>query len=211
MVRNNRRNRRESTRTGRKKFGRHDTHRSASSDMTATRHDHVHMGVVGQRRAPGVQHAVMPMRAPRCFGIGCDRERGLGRRLEQQIIDRGLVLIGDIGDRRGQRIDDMKIRHRKQLGLALGEPSSGGRALALRAMPVAATVVGDDGVGAVLAARHMAAERRRTAALDRAHHLHLVEADVPGIGATPSHPVVAENIRDLQRWTRHGRRGYAAG
>jgi hypothetical protein len=27
---------------------------------------------------------------------------------------------------------------------------------------------------------------------------------VPGVGATPSEAVVAENIRDLQRWTRHG-------
>ena len=59
---------------------------------------------------------------------------------------------------------------------------------------------------AVLAARDMAAERRRAAALDRAHHLHLVEADVAGIGTAPRRPVVAEDIRDLQRWTGHGRR-----
>jgi hypothetical protein len=51
----------------------------------------------------------------------------------------------------------------------------------------------------------MAAERRRAATLDRRHHLHLVEVDVPGIGATPGEAVVAENIRDLQRWTGHGR------
>ena len=56
----------------------------------------------------------------------------------------------------------------------------------------------------------MPTERRRTAALDRTHHLHLVEADVPGIGSAPSEAMVAENIRDLQHWTRHGRR-YAAG
>src|SRR5258708_34797006 len=71
----------------------------------------------------------------------------------------------------------------------------------------AAAVVGDDGVGAVpvLAAPDMAAECRRAAALDRAHHLHLVEADVPGIGLPPRRPVVAEDIRDLQLWTGHGR------
>ena len=51
----------------------------------------------------------------------------------------------------------------------------------------------------------MTAERRRAAALDRTHHLHLVEADVPGIGLAPRRPVIAENIRDLQRWTGHGR------
>jgi hypothetical protein len=40
----------------------------------------------------------------------------------------------------------------------------------------------------------MAAERRGAAALDGRHHLHLVEADVPGIGTTPRRSVVAEDI-----------------
>ena len=63
-----------------------------------------------------------------------------------------------------------------------------------------AAVVGDDSVSAllVLAARHMPTEGRRAAALDRTHDLHLVEADVPGIGATPRRPMAAEYIRDLQ-------------
>jgi hypothetical protein len=51
----------------------------------------------------------------------------------------------------------------------------------------------------------MPAERHRAAALDRTHDLHLVEADVAGIGATPRRPMVAEDIRDLQRWTGHRR------
>ena len=58
----------------------------------------------------------------------------------------------------------------------------------------------------VLAARNMAAKRRRAAALDRRHDLHLAEADVAGVGFTPRRPVVAEDIRDLQRWTGHSRR-----
>jgi hypothetical protein len=72
--------------------------------------------------------------------------------------------------------------------------------------PVAAAIVGDDGVRAVLAARDMAAERRRAAALDGRHHLQLVEADVAGIGSAPRRSVVAEDIRNLQRWTGHDRR-----
>jgi hypothetical protein len=44
----------------------------------------------------------------------------------------------------------------------------------------------------------MAAELCRAAVLDRTHDLHLVEADVPGIGATPRRPMVAKYIRDLQ-------------
>ena len=78
-------------------------------------------------------------------------------------------------------------------------------------MPVTAAVVTDLDMTArrVLTTRDMAAERRRAAALDGTHDLHLIEADVPGIGSAPRRPVVAEDIRDLQRWTGHGR--YAVG
>src|SRR5271169_4945162 len=80
-------------------------------------------------------------------------------------------------------------------------------------MPVAAGVVRDLGMAArrVLAARDMSAERRRATALDRTHHLQLVEADMPAIGLTPSRTVIAENVRDLQSWSSHGRWRYAAG
>ena len=57
----------------------------------------------------------------------------------------------------------------------------------------------------VLAARDVAAERRRAAALDRRHHLQLAEAHMAGVGLTPCRTMVAEDIRDLQRRTRHGR------
>src|SRR5882757_7147648 len=79
-------------------------------------------------------------------------------------------------------------------------------------MPVAAGIVGDLGMAArrVLAARDMAAERRRTTALDRTHHLRLIEAHMPAVGFTPGRAVVAENVRDLQSWSSHGRRRYGA-
>ena len=49
----------------------------------------------------------------------------------------------------------------------------------------------------------MAAESRCPAALDGAHHLHLVETDTAAVGLTPSGTVIAEDIRDLQRWPGH--------
>jgi len=75
--------------------------------------------------------------------------------------------------------------------------------MALRAMPVAATVVGDDGMGAVFAARDVPAQSRRAAALDRAHHFHLGEAHVAAVGFTPSRAVVAEDVRDLKSKPSH--------
>src|SRR6516164_1085506 len=100
----------------------------------------------------------------------------------------------------------MKVRHRQQLGLALGQPFLRGRALTFGAMAVAAAVIGDERMRAVLAACDMAAERRRAAALDGRHHFELVETDVAGISASPRRPVVAEDIRDLQYWAGHRRR-----
>ena len=116
-----------------------------------------------------------------------------------------LVMSPDetIGDGRRQSEDDMEVADRQQLRLTLGEPLLCRCALAFWAVPVAAAIVGDDGVRAVLASRDVAAKRRGAAALDCAHHLHLVEADVPGIGSAPRRPVVAEDVRDLQHWTGH--------
>ena len=34
---------------------------------------------------------------------------------------------------------------------------------------------------------------------------------MPGVGLTPSRTVIAENVRDLQSWSSHGRRRYGAG
>jgi hypothetical protein len=56
------------------------------------------------------------------FGIGRDRENGLARCLEQQIVDHRFVLISEVSDRRRQREDDVEVGHRQELGLALGEP-----------------------------------------------------------------------------------------
>jgi hypothetical protein len=92
----------------------------------------------------------------------------------------------------------MEVADGQQLGPTLFEPLPCGRRLALGAMPVAAAVVRDDRVRAALAARDMPTECRRAAALDRTHDFHLVEADMPGIGATPRRSMVAEDIGDLQ-------------
>src|SRR5260370_7760066 len=79
-------------------------------------------------------------------------------------------------------------------------------------MPIAAGVVRDLGIAAsrVLAACDMPAERRGATALDRTHHLQLLEAHMPAVGLAPGRTVIAENVRDLQSWSSHGRRRYAA-
>ena len=132
----------------------------------AAGHDHMQMRMVSERRTPGVQHGGDADPGTKMLGIGGDRERGLGSRFEEEIVDHGFILIGDIGDRPRQREYDVEVTDRQQLGLTLDEPLLGGGALTLGAMPITTAVVGNDGVGAILAARDVAAERRRAAALD---------------------------------------------
>ena len=63
----------------------------------------------------------------------------------------------------------------------------------------------------VLTACEVAAERRRAAAFDGTHYLQLVEAHMAAVGVTPRGTVIAENVRDLQSRSNHGRRRYRAG
>ena len=152
-----------------------------------------------------MQHGGEADLSAKVFWLGGDGDQGLGGGFEQDVVDHCLVLVGDVGDRLRQGEDDVEIGNVQQLGLPCRQPVFRRRALALGAMAVAARVVGDLGVGAVRTCCHVAAERRRTTALDGRHDLELAEADVTGIGPTPSGPVGAEDIRDLQGWTGHER------
>src|SRR5262252_482219 len=162
---------------------------------------------------PRWQHGGEADASAEMFGIFGDREGRVGSRLEQEIVDHLLVLIGDIGDRCRQGVDDMEVRDRQQLCLALGQPLTRGCRLAPRAVSITATAVRDDGVAAllVLAARNIATERRRAAALDRTHDLQLLQADMATVGFTPSGTVVAENPRPPDLTEPCGRRYTALG
>ena len=72
------------------------------------------------------------------LGVGGDGDQGLGGGLQQNIVDHGLVLVGDVGDRSWQGEDDVEIGYRQQLGLACGQPVAVGGALAFRARAVSA-------------------------------------------------------------------------
>jgi len=64
-------------------------------------------------------------------------------------------------------------------------------------MPVAAGVVGDTTMAAILACLDMAAERRGPAELDRRHDAVFDAPDMAVVGTTISRTMAAENIRHL--------------
>ncbi len=100
----------------------------------------------------------------------------------------------------------MEVGDRQQLRFAAFEPGLGRPPLAFRATAVAARVVSDARVGAVLASLDMAAERGGSAHLDGAHDATLTEAQVPGIGEAPCVTVAAENVRHLKLCSQLSRR-----
>src|SRR5215831_4989772 len=161
------------------------------------------MWMMRHRRAPAVQYRGDAYAGAEMPGVRGDGEHRLCRSREQEAVDHRLVVVGDVADRRRQREDDMEIGHREQLGLARRHPCARRRALALGTVAVAAAIVGDHRMGAVLAACHMAAEGGGAAALDGAHHFELVEADAAAVGIAPCGPVAAEDVRDLQTWPGH--------
>src|SRR6266700_172164 len=122
-----------------------------------------------QGLAPGVEnhgHAELGAEMP---GVGRDGGERLRGRAEQDRIDRGLVLEGDVADRRRQREDDMEVRHRQQLSLPLREPLGPRQPLAFGTVTVAAGVVSDARCATIIALLDMAAERGRPAGRDGAH------------------------------------------
>ena len=105
---------------------------------------------------------------------------------------------GDVGDLGRDREDDVEVADWQQVGLALGEPRARRRTLALGAVPVAAAVVGDPPMPAVLTGLDVTAKRSGATMLDRRHDLELVQAQVPGMGDPVGRAGSAEDIGDLE-------------
>ena len=136
---------------------------------------------------------------PEMMGVGGDGEHGLGGHPEQQVVNHRLVMESDVGDLGGYGEDHVEVADRQQVCLACGEPFTRRCPLTLGTMAVAAAVVRDAAVAAVLAALDMAAERGRAAGLDRRHHFELGQAHVASIRRTPGWSMNAKDIGDLER------------
>ena len=101
--------------------------------------------------------------------------------------------------------DAMEVGDRQQLGLAGGQPLVARHPLALRAMPVAAGVVGAAHEAAIGTGLGVAAERCGPAQRDGAHHPPLDAAEMTIVGAPVGVAVAAEHVRHFQT----GRQGIA--
>jgi hypothetical protein len=99
----------------------------------------------------------------------------------------------------------LEIRHRQQLGLAIGEPLRAGQTLALRTVPVAAGIAGDAGHATIRTPLDMAAERSRPTRLDGRYDPTLCETQAAGVIGTISGVMAAEDVCHLARRPHAGR------
>src|SRR5438132_8310886 len=75
------------------------------------------------------------------FRIGGDGAQGLGGGAEENAVDDGLVLEGDVGNLFRYCKDDMEVRAVEKLGFALEDPVGAGQRLALGTVTIRAGVV----------------------------------------------------------------------
>ena len=172
--------------------------------QAAARHDTVPVRMMGEGGSPGVQNECEADACAEVLGVGGDRAQCLGGDVEQQAIDELLVGVGDGADRRGQGEDHVVVIDGQQIRLSRLEPAARGTSLALRAVSVAAGVVGDLGLFAGRAAQHVPAEAGSATALNGGHDLQLPQAQVSSLSVAPCRPVVAEDLRNLRGGTLHG-------
>jgi hypothetical protein len=95
------------------------------------------MGVVRQCGSPGVEHGGDADPRTQVTGISGNRQHRLGGRVEQHVIDHGLVVERDVGNLGRQSEDDVEVSDWQQVCLTLGQPGARGSTLALGTVPVA--------------------------------------------------------------------------
>ena len=158
----------------------------------------VDVGVMRERLSPGVkdgEETNLAAKMARIRGNGLQRRR---HRIEQDRIDYGLVVEGDLCCFRRYREYDVEVRHWKKVCLAISKPLIARRSLALRTMPVATGVIRSTTMAAVFTGLEVITERCSSTGLDSRHDAALHAAEMTIVGETVSRPVAAEYIRHLQ-------------
>jgi hypothetical protein len=100
------------------------------------------------------------------FRVAGNGEQGFGGGVEQDVVNRLLVVEGYWGDLLGDSKNDVEVFHRQQFGLPAFEPLGPLRALTLRTVAVAARVVSVAFFSAVVAFFEVATEGRLTTGRD---------------------------------------------
>jgi len=103
------------------------------------------MGMEPELLIPGMQHGEEADFRAEVFRIASDFEKCFCTGAEQQIVDRFLVLQSQWRELRRKCEDHMDVARREKFSLTCGDPTFSGCGLTLRAVSIAAAVVGNSG------------------------------------------------------------------
>ncbi len=157
------------------------------------------MRMMLQALVPGMEHAEEADLRAQVPRIACDLQERGGACPEQQAVDHLLVLECKRSQFTRHRKHRMDVAGWQQLPLTLLEPADAGVALALRAVPVAARVIGDGRMSAARALVAMAAESSRAATHDRSQHLLMLSVDPPAATFDEALPGITNDVCHLHR------------
>lgn len=157
--------------------------------------------MVGESLPPRVEQCDEAEFTAKMSGIGTDGLQRLGDGIEQNGVDRRLVLVSDGRDLGGHREHHVEVGHLQKVRFAGREPFIARGALALSAMAVATTVIGDLTVLAVVACLDMTSECSGATQFDRRHDAPLDAAEMAVVGKAISMTMAAEDIRHLEYGT----------
>ena len=165
---------------------------AVSFDPT-TGDDAMHVRVPVEGLAPGVQDDDdAELGVPEVVGEGL---QGVGGHAEQQSVEQHGVVKRQCHQRFGQGEDEVEVLDRQQLLLACLDPQGALEGAALGAVAVAAGVVADLDMVAVVALIDVAAEGAGATARDVAHRPVLLGTELVLLAVGV--PVAAEDVRDL--------------
>ena len=162
--------------------------------------------MMDERLAPGVQDGEEADLGAEVAGVGGDRAQRLGDGAEEQSVDDGLVLRGDLGDSRGHGEDDVEILGGQQVRPTSFEPLGARQRLTGRTVAIATRVVPDAPMAAAVTLLDVTAERSGAALLDGRHHAALGRGEGGRDLRSEGVAVAAEDVRHGERGARHGRR-----
>src|SRR6266581_8336365 len=157
------------------------------------------MGMESKFLTPGVQHGEEAEFRAEVSGVASDFETSFRTGAEQQIVDDFLVLQGQWRELRRKREDHMDVARREKLLLTRGDPAIACRRLTLRAVAIAAAVVGNSGtMPAAGALIDMTAECGSTTPRNGQQHFDVLPADPLAISLDKSSSCAADEIGHLK-------------
>src|SRR6266852_6614479 len=161
------------------------------------------MRVKPQLLIPGVQHAEEADLGTEVSRIASDFEKGFRTGAKQKVVDDLLVLQRQWCQLTRQGEDHMDVACREKLLATRCEPAVASPCLTLRAVPVAASVVGDGAMSAASALIEMPAERCGATPPNGQQHFHVLPGNPLMASFDESVSRSADQIGHFERWPVH--------